>query len=426
MNKINQPKVAIIGSGISGLGFAYIAHHNQWDITLYEKNDYYGGHSNTIDIEIDGKKIPVDTGFLVHNKLTYPNLIQLFEKLQIEIVDSEMTLSVGLEESDFEWGGNNLDTLFAKRSNLFNPLFYRFINEILRFNKSANEYLQWAKDDTNRTLNDLLNHYKYHKEIKDWYIIPMAAAIWSTPANKILEFPAHTFITFSLNHHLLQVNNRPTWRTIKNGSRNYVRKIIDLIEKKFLNTEVYSVEKIDQQIIVTTNHGQESFDKVIFANHPDEMIKIIKGQNSQVYHLLSNFLYEKNIAYVHSDSSFLPKRQKLWSAWNYVHSKLQEKVTVSYLINKLQPLDTDQPVVVTLNPHRPVDPNKTWRVINYAHPLFDSKTIQAQTKLNTIQGLQDMYFAGAWTGYGFHEDGLKSAVRVAKILNLEVPWNEVL
>ncbi len=426
MEKKQQPKVAIIGSGIAGLGFAYIAQHNNWDITLYEKNHYFGGHSNTIDLEINQKTIPVDTGFLVHNKITYPNLIQLFEQLKVEIVDSEMSLSVGLDESDFEWGGNNLDTLFAKRTNIFNFKFYRFIKEILKFNKSANEYLNWAKADTTRTLEDLLNQFKFHQEIKEWYIIPMAAAIWSTPANKILEFPAHTFLTFSLNHHLLQVNDRPTWRTIKNGSRNYVKKITDLIEKKYLNAEVKSVEYKNNLVYITCNDEIKEFDKVIFANHPDEVLNLINNTDVQIKDVLSNFVYEKNTAYVHRDTTFLPKRKKLWSAWNYIHSKKHKKVTVSYYINKLQPLETTEPVIVTLNPHRPVDPLKTWKVIEYAHPLFDTKAINAQAKIKDIQGIQNMYFAGAWTRYGFHEDGLRSAVVLAKQLNLKIPWNEVI
>lgn len=426
MDKFKNKKIAIIGSGISGLGFAYIALKNQLDITLFEKNNYFGGHSNTIDIDVNNKSIAVDTGFLVHNRITYPNLIQLFEQLDVEIVDSDMSLSIKVEDENFEWGGSNLDTVFGQRSNLFNINFYLFLKQILKFNKEANNYLAWAKEDTNRTLGDLLAHFGYGKEIKDWYIIPMAAAIWSTPANKILDFPAHTFITFSLNHHLLQVNDRPTWRTIKGGSRNYVKKITNLIDKKKLNTPILSVENKDDKVIVTTNEGTEEFDFVIFASHADESIKLIKNPPLELKNIIGSFPYEKNVAYVHSDESFLPKRKKLWSSWNYVNSKKDSAVTVNYLINKLQPLDTEVPIIVTLNPHRPIDPNKTYRVIEYAHPLFDSKAIHAQNQIASIQGKNNMFFIGAWSGYGFHEDGLKSAVRLAKTLNLKIPWHEVL
>jgi predicted NAD/FAD-binding protein len=425
----HNKKIAVVGSGIAGLGFAYIAKKNNIDVTLIEQNNYFGGHSNTIDIEIENKTTAIDTGFLVHNKLTYPNLISLFEQLEIEIVDSEMTLSIQVEEEDLEWGGTNLDSVFGQRINLFSPRFYHFLFEIIKFNKNAEKYLVWAKENPERTLGMLLENYGYSEKIINWYIIPMAAAIWSTPANKILEFPAHTFLTFSLNHHLLQVNNRPTWRTIKGGSRNYVKEITDLISDKRLNQKVVSSEfnESKQKITLTTvgpqeTYTNEEYDYVIYAGHADQTLAQLKKPLPAVLKILSSFKYEKNTAYVHSDLSFLPLRKKLWSAWNYVSSPRTQSVSVSYLINKLQPLNVATPVIVTLNPHKAVHPQKIHRIINYAHPLFDTAAIQAQKELKNIQGLQNMYFAGAWTGYGFHEDGLKSAVELAVQTGLEIPW----
>lgn len=424
----HNKKVAVIGSGISGLGFAYIAKKNNIDVTLIEQNNYFGGHSNTIDIKIDDESVAADTGFLVHNKLTYPNLIALFEQLNIEIVDSEMSLSIQVEEENLEWGGTNLDTVFGQRRNLFSPRYYHFLLEIMKFNRNADLYLMWAKEDTERTLKNLLEHFAYSEKIINWYIIPMAAAIWSTPANKILEFPAHTFLTFSLNHHLLQVNNRPTWRTIKGGSRNYVKKITDQISDKRINQKVISAEYQTQSnnvlLTIETNGKteEEFFDFVIFAGHADQTAALLKGSHPQVLKTLSCFLYEKNTAYVHSDESFLPKRKKLWSAWNYVSSPKTQSVSVSYLINKLQPLMTEVPVIVTLNPHKAVSADKIYRIIHYTHPLFDTNAIDAQKNLKSIQGLQNMFFVGAWGGYGFHEDGLKSAVEVCKLTGLEIPW----
>ena len=423
MENLKNKKIAVIGSGISGLGFSYIALKNNLDITLFEKNDYFGGHSNTIDLNLEGKKIAVDTGFLVHNKITYPNLIQLFDQLEVEIVDSEMTLSIKVEDENFEWGGSDLNTVFGQRSNLLNPYFYHFLYEIIKFNKSSHDYLRWANEDKSRTLGDLLNHFSYSERVKDWYLVPMAAAIWSTPANKILNFPAHTFIQFCLNHHLLQVNDRPVWRTIKNGSRNYVSKITEQIKKKKLNSPIQEIKNANGKTIVVSNNQEEEFDIVVFASHADETMSLLKS-NTKISDVLSSFKYEKNVAYVHSDISFLPKRKSLWSAWNYVNSKKDSAVTVNYLINKLQPLDTDIPVIVTLNPHREIDKNKLYRVIEYAHPLFDNAAVSSQEKLRDIQGLDGMYFAGAWTGYGFHEDGLKSAIKVAKHMGLEIPWHE--
>lgn len=425
MQNFKNKKIAVIGSGIAGLGFSYIAQRNDLNVTLFEKNDYFGGHSNTIDLEMGNKKIAVDTGFLVHNRLTYPNLIQLFEQLEIPIVDSEMTLSIKVEGEDFEWGGSNLFTVFGQKRNLLNINFYRFLLEILRFNKHSVDYLEWAKDDHRRTLGDLLTTFSYSEKIKEWYLIPMAAAIWSTPANKILNFPAHTFLQFCLNHHLLQVNNRPVWRTIKNGSRIYVNKITSLIKDKRLNSPILEVRKIEKGILIVTKEKEEVFDLVIFASHADETLRLLGGEE-KYSRILSPFKYEKNTAYVHSDISFLPKRKKLWSAWNYVNSKKDSAVTVSYLINKLQPLETSEPIIVTLNPHREIDPKKLYRVIEYAHPLFDGKAIDSQKLLKEIQGIDGMYFAGAWTGYGFHEDGLKSAVKVALRMGLKIPWHETI
>jgi predicted NAD/FAD-binding protein len=421
--KNENKKIAVVGSGIAGLSFSYIGLKNNLDISLFEKNNYFGGHSNTIDINVENKIIPVDTGFLVHNKLTYPNLIQLFTLLDVEIVDSEMSLSIKTLENNIEWCGTNLNTVFSQRKNIFNFKFLKFIYEINNFNNRSQEFLAWAQSNKKRTLGDLLTYFSYSEMLTNWYIIPMAAAIWSTPASKILEFPAYTFLTFSINHHLLQINNRPTWRTIKNGSRIYVKKITDLIEKKYLNQNIQNIEYKNNKIFITTNGNSEEFDLLIFAGHPDQAISSIKGLNNNQLDILNSFKYEKNIAYVHSDENFLPSKKSIWSSWNYVSSKNTNKVSVSYLINKLQPLETSIPIIVTLNPHEEVNPNLTYRMIEYEHPLFDNNAIEAQDKISSIQGMNNIYFAGAWQGFGFHEDGIKSAVMIAKQMGLKIPWN---
>lgn len=418
-------KIAVIGSGISGLSAAWLLNRVEGnEVTLFEAANYLGGHSNTVDVTLEGITHPVDTGFLVHNPNTYPNLIALFKFLEIEVVETDMSFSVKLDDRKIEWSGDNLFTVFAQKINLFRPSFWRMVLDILRFNKEANKNLELSRKEK-LSLGELLSKNKYSAEFRDWYLVPMGAAIWSTSTEEILLFPAENFLQFCLNHSLLQVEGRPLWRTVKNGSRVYVQKMAKDLPRIFLNEPVMEVKREINQVMVVTNNRSEKFDKVIFATHSDQTLGILKDISPAEKEVLENIRYQPNKAYLHTDSSLLPKSEKLWSAWNYISEtdKLNKRaVAVSYLINKLQPLPFKTPVIVTLNPPHSPDPKKVLRIFEYDHPVFDQPAINSQALVHSIQGKNNTYFAGAWCGYGFHEDGLKSGIEVANLLGAKLPW----
>jgi predicted NAD/FAD-binding protein len=418
-------KMAVIGSGISGLGLSYLAQAEGHEVHLFEKANYFGGHSNTIQITEGSFTFFADTGFLVHNPKTYPNLLELFRRLEVKTIESQMTLSIQVLERNLEWGGTDLGTLFAQRVNLVRPAFYRMIYDLLKFNRLAPTYLEQLKNDPKKTLGQLLAEKNFSSELRDWYLIPMAAAIWSTPANKILDFPAFTFLRFCMNHNLLQTDGRPLWRTIEGGARNYVSKIVDSLQYKHLNCNVRSISRCDGKIKIKFEDSTQIFDKVIFATHADQTLRLLDDSQPDEVEILSHFHFQKNTAVVHSDQSVLPQRKELWSAWNYASSRDSSRVSVSYLLNHLQKLPTKVPIIVTLNPHKEIAVEKIIRTIEYDHPIFDVETIKAQRRISEIQGRGGIYHTGAWLGYGFHEDGLKSALRVARILGLKIPWSPI-
>lgn len=421
-------KIAIIGAGISGLASAYFL-QRQHQVTLFEANTYLGGHTNTVDITIDNKQLSVDTGFLVFNEKTYPNLIALFAELDVESYATDMSFGVSLNDGKLEWAGTNLDTVFAQRKNLFSPGFLRMLAEILRFNRDAESNLQ-ASTTSGMTLSQLLTAQKYNARFADHYLIPMAAAIWSSSPKDILNFPASTFLQFCLNHALLQVNDQPQWRTVKDGARTYVQKIAATLKDIRLNCPVSAVRRTVNGIEIDSPYGTEQFDGVIFATHAPDTLRMLQDPNQLEKQLLSQVRYQANTAYLHTDTNLLPRTKKVWSAWNYLgtsnHNESDGRaVCVSYLLNQLQRLNTDTPVVVTLNPWREPDPTKVLAKFSYDHPVFDQAAIDSQQTLRLIQGKQSTWFAGAWTGYGFHEDGLKSALRVVQDFQLSPTWAQL-
>lgn len=417
-----RQKIAIVGSGISGLGAAYLLseHH---DVTVFEADHRLGGHSHTVDVDVDGQHFGVDTGFLVFNERTYPLLCRLFGHLQIPVVKSEMSFSVQIAEPAMEWAGTNLDTVFAQRRNLLRPSFWKMLGEILRFNRAATRDID-NPALSQLSLGDYLDRNGYGQAFRQDYLLPMAAAIWSCPTDLMLDYPFHTFARFCHNHGLLQITNRPTWMTVAGGSRVYVNTLTCAIRRRGgtiqLDTPVMSITRRVDGVQVSSAAGSERFDQILLACHSDQALTLL-GDDATTEELtqLSCIRYQSNRAVLHTDASLLPVSRKAWSAWNYAapgklaSSMGQSPVSVSYLLNKLQPLPTETPIIVTLNPWREPAASATFRQIHYAHPVFDGPAISAQTAIKALSGRNRTLYAGAWLGYGFHEDGFASAVRAA-------------
>ncbi|MFM0739944.1 FAD-dependent oxidoreductase [Paraburkholderia xenovorans] len=416
-------RVAVIGAGISGLASAYLLARNH-KVTLFESAAYAGGHTNTVDVTLEGHTHPVDTGFLVFNDRTYPNLIALFAELGVESHPSEMTFSVSLDEGRLEWAGTSLNTVFAQRRNLFSPTFIGMLRDIVRFNGSAQRNLEIATQ-TRASMGELLTAGGYGGAFQRHYLLPMAAAIWSSATADILAFPATTFLRFCLNHALLQVNRRPQWRTVVGGGREYVRRITSTLDDVRIGTAVRGVRRDGQGVDVMTDTGTERFDALVLATHAPTTLRLLDDADPDERSVLGAVRYQPNVAVLHTDTNLLPRRERVWSAWNYLGSRAHDgthPVCVSYLVNQLQPLPFKTPLVVTLNPVTQPAQGTELRRFVYDHPLFDLAAIDAQYRLPSLQGKRRTWFAGAWTGYGFHEDGLKSALRVAADFDSSPAW----
>lgn len=423
MNTIPRKKVAIIGTGISGLGAASLldAHH---DITIFEKNDYIGGHSRTVDVITNDGPVPVDTGFIVFNKRNYPLLTRLFDHLEVPYVKSDMSFGASVENGWLEYGTQNLFNIFAQKRNLFRPAFWGMVSDILKFNKSARAYLS---SPPAFTLGACLDELKMGNWFKDYFLLAMGGAIWSTPLEEMLKFPACTFVRFFENHGLLTVNDHPQWYTVKGGSREYVRRLTAPFQDRIhLNRGVVKVWREAGTVCIEDIHGRrEIFDEVIFACHADQTLSMIADADFDEKEILSAFRYHPNRAVLHSDISFMPKCRKAWASWVYLSGKREDKqpgMSLSYWMNNLQPLDTKLPMIVTLNPGHEPDPDLVHNDYLFDHPVFDTAAIINQERVNTIQGRNKLWFCGAYQRYGFHEDGLESAVRMARRMGIDPRW----
>ena len=421
------PHVAIVGSGISGLAAAH-ALRGKAVITLFESADYFGGHTHTVDVTLPGKNGAVthgvDTGFLVFNERTYPKLIQLFADLKVQTVKSDMSFSVQVPRASgeqLEWSGSSLNSVFAQRKNLVNGKFLRMLRDILRFNRVTTEIANANLDAAMlQPLAEFLSDHKFSEEFRDWYFLPMMGCIWSCPTDQMLQFPVATMIRFCYNHGLIQVTNRPQWWTVQGGARNYVEKIIAGIADKRLNSPVRRIARNATGVHVTTDAGTERFDKVVLATHSDQSLTMLHEPTHAEQQSLAAIRYQPNRAVLHTDTSVLPRKKIAWAAWNYERaeqtSRESSQVCLHYLLNMLQPLPFTQSVVVSLNPLRDIARKHIMAEFDYAHPVFDLAAIAAQGGVAALQGQNNTYFCGAWTGYGFHEDGLKSGLNVAELI----------
>lgn len=414
-------KVAVIGGGISGLGCAWLL-SQKYQVHLFESEKRLGGHAHTVEVKENSQTVPVDTGFLVYNELTYPHLTAFFKTLGVETAESNMSLSVQARNGKLEWGGENLNTVFGQRSNLLKPYFYQMLYEILRFGREAEDNLKLARRHA-WSLADLLKVRKYAQGFINNYLLPMGAAIWSTPEKKMLDFPASTFLIFFINHKLLQVNHRPVWRTVKNGSIEYVKKVAQQIHKIYLNTPVMSVERVQGKVLVKTVDSTMEFDKVVLATHAPITASILKPHSEFEFETLSSIKYAPNKAILHTDSQCMPKRKRVWSSWNVLgvdQLESAQQVSLNYYINMLQPIEAKRDYFVSLNPKTEI--KNILGEYEYWHPQFDQRAILAQHNISQLQGQGGVYFAGAWQRYGFHEDGLLSGVNVAQRLGVKTPW----
>ena len=401
--------IAIIGSGIAGNTLAHHLHKNH-DITVYEANSHIGGHTHTHDIIVEHKKYTVDTGFIVFNDRTYPEFISLLESHNVAWQPSNMSFSVHCEATGLEYNGTTLNSLFAQRSNLFKPSFYKMIRDILRFNKTSLELLSNGNEIS---MGDYLAKNNYGQRFINQYIIPMGAAIWSTDAAQMLAFPARFFVRFFHHHGMLSVNNRPQWRTITGGSARYVEAITAPFKHKVkLNTPVKAVKRSTKQVEITLQNGEtESFDYVFFACHSDEAIRMLQDATPAETEILGAIPYQQNTVFLHTDASLMPKRKLAWAAWNYhLPAKPTSKVAVTYNMNILQNIDCPQPILVTLNHTENIDPAKIIKQLQYTHPIYTLAGAEAQARHAEISGHNRTGFAGAYWLNGFHEDGVKSAL----------------
>ena len=419
-----QQRIAVIGGGISGLATAWLL-QDRYRVTLFEAEARLGGHTNTVDVTLGQVTCPVDTGFLVFNERTYPNLIALFDLLGVRSTATEMSFSVSLENPDLEWAGSSLATVFGQKRNLLRKPFWGMLSDILRFNRESVAWLA-AHPGRSESLQDFLVRGNYSPAFSDWYLLPMAAAIWSCPTGQILGMPLATFVRFCNNHGLLQIFDRPVWRTVLGGGREYVAKLAATLADIRLGAAVRQVVRTRAGWQLDQGNESEYFDQIVLACHSDQALRIAGGSLTEAQRaVLAAITYQPNRALLHTDAALLPRNRQLWSAWNYFAGNGEpghQPVGVSYLINKLQPLPFSEPVVVTLNPAREPAADKVLAEFDYAHPVFDAGAIAAQQRLADIQGQGGLWLAGAWGGYGFHEDSLKSALQVANALGVRAPW----
>ena len=429
-------KIAIIGTGIAGLGAAHFLHPHH-DLTLFEQNDYTGGHTNTITIDEAGRPVPIDTGFMVFNHATYPNLVRLFQELHVATQKTEMSFSVQHVPTNLEYNGGSLNLLFGQRRNLLRPRHWKMLLQINRFNAEAIPALtdpQWAS----MSLREYITARHYGEDMFNYYLVPMASAVWSTPPEKMEAFPALTLLRFWQNHGFLGLSTQHQWWTVTGGTQTYVKKITAPFAHRIHHhqavTRITRTEK--DATLHFQNHPPQTFDKVLLACHGDQTLPLLENPTPQETRLLSKFPYQPNTATLHTDPSLMPRTPPCWAAWNNrldpnpANPNGPIQATTHYWMNRLQRVSENENYFVSLNCHHRIDPKKVLRRIEYTHPLFDLPAIQAQAELptlNTLSPTQTTYYAGAWFKYGFHEDGFTSGLHAARAIlqgNLPPAWSQ--
>ena len=420
-------KIAVIGGGIAGMGTAY-ALSEAHEVHLFERESRLGGHANTVDAHFGSATVPVDTGFIVYNQRNYPNLCGLFEHLEVPTKWSDMSFGLSVNGGQIEYACDNLDQIFAQRSNLLRPSFLRGLRDILRFNREAPEQLDSGALD-GLTLAEFLEGNGYSAWFRDHFVLAMGGAIWSTPTAQMLDFPAASFVHFFRNHDLMNgMQPMQRWRTVDGGSREYVSRLAARFPGKVhLRAEAVQVTRAGGQPRVRFADGSDAaFDQVVLACHGPQARAMLGDADTQEREILDSFRTAPNLAVLHSDPALMPKRRKVWSSWNFLSApdpaRDANPVPVTYWMQRLQGIDPAYPLFVSLNPSRAIDPERIHRTFSYDHPVYDSRAFAAQQRIGTIQGQGGVWYAGAWLGYGFHEDGLRAGLAVAHALGARPEW----
>ena len=413
-------KIGVIGSGVSGLVSA-LTLQEKFEVSLFEKNSKLGGHSNTVTIEQENKKYSVETGFIVLNDKNYPIFTSLLKHLNIGVNNSSMSFSVSVDKGLFEYSSSYIG-LLGQTKNIIDPKYWGMLRDINYFYNNALKDVKDCPD--NETLGQFLKRFNYSNKFIDYHLVPMTASIWSCPTKSILNFPIKSLLVFFENHKLLNIYNRPKWSTVNKGSREYVKKIQSLLKGKiYTNAKVNKISKSKEGIRVHYQDGIKTFDKVILACHADQSSEILIENFSEEANLLKDFKYQKNTSILHSDINFMPKRKSVWSSWNYItETGNSGNLSITYWMNELQGINSSKPILLSLNPKILPNPDLIYGQYSYSHPILDNNAINIQKKLSSIQGKNNLWFCGAWTGFGFHEDGVKSAVEIANSHNIHLPW----
>jgi len=414
-----KKKIAVIGSGIAGISASYLL-SSKYNVHLFEKNNYLGGHTRTIKVSTDNN-LSIDTGFIVFNDKNYPDLIKFFDHLDVQTTNSDMSFAVSDVDYNIEYGGKNLKSLFAQYKNIFNISYLKMIYEIYRFYKLC-KYTTLDKITNNYTIEDFLQKNHFSSYLKELHIYPLISSIWSANQTDIRNFPLKLFLNFFNNHDLFNFKDRPQWKFVQGGSNSYIKKIIGLNKFSFsLNTKIDKIIRSENNIKIINNAEEIVFDYMIIATHADQALQIINNPTKKEKAILSKFDYTKNRAYLHSDRSMMPKNSKTWSSWNFIKSeKANTNFTLTYWMNNLQKLETSKEYFVTINPEK--IPKNTHNETFFTHPKFNLQTMKSQSKLKDLQGINNTFFCGAYHGYGFHEDGIQSAVYISKMLGVDIPW----